>query len=150
MNSKNPQVKKIDKKPKKKRDFSEEFFNYKVPFPIQHCMLSNYENIGYMDTKKGDIVCLFIHGGFTCSLNMLSFIYNLRNSVRCIVPCLRGHGYSSQHTPVTSLEDLATDLEELVHDQLKINKFYIISQSNSSALASYFSSTRPQLVLGCV
>jgi len=96
-----------------------------------------------MDTQKGEIVCLFIHGGFTCSLNMLSFIYNLKNSVRCIVPCLRGHGFSSQHSEVTSLEDLAKDLEELVHDYLKCEKFYIISQSNSSSLASYFSSTRP-------
>lgn len=51
---------------------------------------------------------------------------------------------------VVSLEDLAQDVEELMTINLKIKKFYVVSQSNACALACYFASTRPWCVQGMV
>ena len=49
---------------------------------------------------------------------MIGYMNAFKDNFRCIAPCLRGYGYSSNIDPAKSLEDFAEDLYELVTEHL--------------------------------
>ena len=55
---------------------------------------------------------------------------------RNIVPCLRGHGYSSYNTPITSIKDLAEDMllltDELIDGEAP---YWIVGHEIGAAVA---------------
>jgi len=81
---------------------------------------------------------------------MIPYINILSKKYRCIAPCLRGYGYSSYNTPIKSLNDLTSDLIELVQSHLKINKIFVIGHSNGCALTVELAHLKPQLVYGTI
>ena len=54
-----------------KKHVDEDFFKIKPAYPLKYANLSNGEKIGYLDSGKGEDVCLLVHGHYNCSLNMV-------------------------------------------------------------------------------
>jgi len=46
----------------------------KTPYPVKYAELSNGEKLGYMETGNGPETCIFVHGHFNSSLNMLPYL----------------------------------------------------------------------------
>ena len=80
-------------------------------YKTKYLKLPNGERIGYRDIGgKKKPVLLLLHGFLSCSITMEELIGKLSSKYRCIAPCLRGYGFSSYKTPITSLLDLEIDL----------------------------------------
>ena len=82
------------------------FYNLETLYETKYAELSNGERLGYREAGDG-ITVLLLHGNFTCSQVMEPLMSKLSSHLKCVAPCMRGFGYSSYNTEMTSLKDLA-------------------------------------------
>ena len=61
-----------------------------------------------------------------------------------IAPCLRGYGYSSYNSPITSLKDLAEDVVMLVQEELGLKqKIFLMGCGIGSIITTYVANKLP-------
>jgi len=107
--------------------------------------LSNDERIYYLDEGQGEKVFVLIHGNMSSGVHYKPFIDRMRNEYRIIAPDMRGFGDSSYKTPINGLEDLGTDILDLL-DALNIQKYYLVGWSTGGAIAMDIAAKRQNSV----
>ena len=97
------------------RDFKN-WFTFETAYDPEIYKLPNGEEIGYRWNGEVDAtpIVLLIHGQLVCSQNMESILDVLEDDAYLIAPCLRGFGYSSYNSDISSLKDFAEDLKSFM------------------------------------
>ncbi len=107
--------------------------------------ISNGETIHYIDKGNNEKVLVLIHGNMSSSIHFNPVIDDLLKNFRVIVPDLRGFGDSTYNSRITSLNDLALDVLELL-SKLKIKNYSIAGWSTGGAVAMKIAATQPNSV----
>jgi len=84
-----------------------DMLTWKNIYQTKYAELPNGEKIAYREAGEGEIPLLLIHGHLSCSLTMENLMGKLSPKVRVIAICLRGFGYSSYNSKITSMKDFA-------------------------------------------
>ncbi len=59
----------------------------------------------------------------------------LCDKYRCVAIDLRGHGYSSYTTKITSLKDMATDVKLFINEVLDVEEIYLLGHSMGAGVS---------------
>ena len=78
---------------------------------------------------------IILHGFTNGSVIMESVMEMLCDKYWCVAIDLRGHGYSSYNTKITSIKDMAIDINLFIKEVLKVNEIYLLGHSSGGVLA---------------
>lgn len=114
-----------------------EFFEMETEFKSHYFQLKNGETIGYRtcgNKSPNSTKILLIHGSQgACSITweklMKLFTEKDLEEYDIYAPCLRGFGYTTYKTEITSTMDLVNDLREFIKECLKTEKLFIVGHS---------------------
>ncbi len=102
---------------------------------MKKVLLKNGEELAYRDMGNGDEVLVCLHGNMCSSFEFIDFMESLSNrNIRVISPDLRGFGESSYNTPISTFEEYAGDIIELL-DNLGISSFTLLGHYIGGAVA---------------
>lgn len=104
--------------------------------------LSYYQD-GDIDNDKPRV--LLIHGNATRAMDWQEVVQKWQDRYHLLVPDLRGYGDSSYHHPVSSLQEAAEDLVELV-EALHWTNFAVVGWSLGGGVAVEFCRLMPDRV----
>lgn len=107
--------------------------------------LSNGEIILYLDKGQSEYPLILIHGNFSSSLHYLPLYEKIPETLRVIVPDLRGFGDSSYNNPIETLKDFADDVY-LLMQELGVKKAFIAGWSLGGGVALEFAAAHPDIV----
>ena len=106
--------------------------------------LQNKETYAYLEFNPGaEKTVVLLHGNMSSSVHFEPLIERLSDDYRIVAPDFRGFGDSSYHQPIESLEDLADDLMDFLH-QLSIDKAHIIGWSTGGGIGLKFAAKYQQ------
>lgn len=111
---------------------------------------SNYADLGdgivhYLTAGDGDPVVL-LHGIPQSSYEWRHVIPHLTDRFRVIAPDLRGLGDSSRPTTGYDKKTVASDVWRLVHDHLKIDRFFLVGHDWGGPTAFALACAHPEAV----
>ena len=111
---------------------------------------SNYADLGdgivhYLTAGDGDPVVL-LHGIPQSSYEWRHVIPHLTDRFRVIAPDLRGLGDSSRPTTGYDKQTVASDVWRLVHDHLKIDRFFLVGHDWGGPTAFALACAHPEAV----
>ncbi|MBM7659608.1 pimeloyl-ACP methyl ester carboxylesterase [Bacillus mesophilus] len=106
----------------------------------------NNVTVSYIDEGSGSTIVL-IHGFCGSPAYWEKIIPDLSKTHRIIVPALRGHGMSSAINDPYSIEDMATDLKNLL-DELQIQEVTLLGHSLGGYVTLAFAEKYPEFLSG--
>ena len=112
-----------------------EIFSWKTEFPTKFAELSNGETLGYREAGESDIPLILIHGHQSSSLTFERIIKYLSPHIWCVAVCLRGFGYSTYHTPINGMKDLAADVRLFITEHLEAKEVFVLGHSLGGGVA---------------
>ena len=112
---------------------------------LEYAPLPNGEVYAYRDYGESESVIVFVHGNESSSYIYETILHRFTDKHRVIAPDLRGYGHSTNHNPITKLDELAEDLK-LFFDHLKLKKFVLLGWSLGGAVVMKFTAKYPESV----
>lgn len=100
----------------------------------------------FMDSQKGDLVIICLHGRCGRAETWYDFIQQYGNRYRIIAPDQRGHGLSSSPESGYTDQKMADDIIELM-EYLNIKSAILVGHSMGGAVAGYLAALYPQYVI---
>ncbi|MER0122942.1 alpha/beta fold hydrolase [Streptococcus sp. ZJ93] len=114
-------------------------------YPSYKQMLSNGETLHYLKTGSSNPILVLLHGNLTSSRHFQSLMHALEHNFQLLAIDMRGFGLSTYHRPITSLQDLAFDIIDLL-DLLGIDRYYLLGWSAGGGVALEMATIRPQSI----
>lgn len=91
----------------------------------------NGENLSYLDSEKGDITLLFIHGAFITKEYWNEQLAYFEKKYRVLAIDLAGHGESSHNRTACEIQNFGNDISEFIN-VLSLKNIIIIGHSAGS------------------
>lgn len=91
----------------------------------------NRENLSYLDSEKGDITLLFIHGAFITKEYWHEQLSYFKKNYRVLAIDLAGHGNSSHYRTECEIQNFGNDINEFIK-VLSLKNIIIIGHSAGS------------------
>jgi 3-oxoadipate enol-lactonase len=113
----------------------------------RHKKKINDLTISYIDEGSGDDVIVLIHGFCGSAAYFEKIIPELSEKYRVIAPSLRGHGKSSAVSEPYLVEDMATDINQLL-DELEIKKVAMFGHSLGGYVSLAFAEQFTEKLIG--
>ncbi|HPN61313.1 MAG TPA: alpha/beta hydrolase, partial [Bacilli bacterium] len=107
--------------------------------------LANGETLAYLEKGRGSNVLVLIHGNLSSSVYFLPLIERLPDDVHVYAFDLRGFGDSTYEKPITSLKELADDVQ-LAFKALKIKSAHVLGWSLGGGVAMELAAHYPSFV----
>ncbi len=108
--------------------------------------IKNGETIAYRELGDGEKVLLCIHGNMCSSFEFETLMNDLsKENFKVICPDLRGFGESSYNSPVSTFEEYASDIIELINS-IGLNEFSLLGHYIGGAVALEIASTLKEKV----
>ncbi|WP_175988314.1 alpha/beta fold hydrolase [Bacillus sp. Marseille-Q1617] len=109
---------------------------------LKKILLSNGETMAYRERSGGDLPVVLVHGNMTSSKHWDLLLDRMDERYKLYAVDMRGFGESSNHQPITSIQDLSLDLKDWA-DEIGIRDFCLIGWSTGGAVAMQFAADHP-------
>lgn len=103
------------------------------------------ETIGYRRRQDGEIPVLLLHSNITSSAHWDVLFERLDDQYALYAMDMRGFGNSSYRAPISSLSELAGDVEGFV-DELGLQRVHVLGWSTGGAVGMCFAAANPERV----